>query len=241
VSMPVLPPALIAQLSTLVAQFISDQRARHLPVALPLSTQQKAAMSGFFRPELLDGARLLVLQGERVPNPDFYPTLRNMGFTNLPHQSTMAAITFSDTAVAHVPFNSDLLFHELVHVEQYHQLGLTAFSDLYVRGFLNGGGYEGIPLERNAYLLGARYAEDRCGSFSVADDVATWITEGFLAPVQTSKQGRVVVKLSRFHRMPVWERVRMKRPFLTAMAVIVVVMPVAGRAHAGNLCVAVRF
>ena len=104
--------------------------------------------------------------------------LHNMGFTNLPDQSTMAAITFSDTVVAHVPFNTDLLFHELVHVEQYHQLGVAAFSDLYVRGFLNGGGYEGIPLERNAYLLGRRYAEDRAGSFSVADDVAAWIASG---------------------------------------------------------------
>lgn len=53
-----------------------------------------------------------------------------------------------------------------IHVEQYHQLGVITFSDLYVRGFLNGGGYEGIPLERNAYLLGARYAQNPAGSFS---------------------------------------------------------------------------
>jgi hypothetical protein len=89
----------------------------------------------------------------------------------------MDAITYSDTVVAHVPFNNDLLFHELVHVEQYHQLGVATFSDLYVRGFLNGGGYDGIPLEQNAYLLGARYAQNQAGSFSVADDVAAWTAE----------------------------------------------------------------
>jgi hypothetical protein len=123
-------------------------------------------MTGYFRTELLDSARLLVLAGERVANPDFYPTLSGMGFTDLPDQSRMGAITFSDTAVAHMPFNNDLLLHELVHVEQYHQLGVITFSDLYVRGFLNGGGYEGIPLERNAYLFGARYAQNPAGSFS---------------------------------------------------------------------------
>ena len=116
-AMPVLPPALIAQLSTLVAQYISGQKEQYYPTAVPLSDQQKAAMAGFFRPELLNAARLLVLSGKRVANPDFYPMLSSMGFTNLPDQSTMAAITFIDTVVAHMPFNNDLLFHELVHVE----------------------------------------------------------------------------------------------------------------------------
>jgi hypothetical protein len=31
------------------------------------------------------------------------------------------------------------------------------FAELYVRGFLNGGGYNGIPLEINAYGLGCRF------------------------------------------------------------------------------------
>jgi hypothetical protein len=30
--------------------------------------------------------------------------------------------------------------HELVHVEQYRQLGIPKFADLYVRGFLNAEG-----------------------------------------------------------------------------------------------------
>jgi hypothetical protein len=71
-----------------------------------------------------DDARLLVLSGERVANPDFYPMLRSLGFDNLPDQSTMGAITFSDTVVSHGPFADGLLFHELVHVEQYRQLGV---------------------------------------------------------------------------------------------------------------------
>jgi hypothetical protein len=50
-----------------------------------------------------------------------------------------------------------LLFHELVHVEQYRKLGIPRFSELYVRGFLNGGSYEAIPLEVNAYSLEDRF------------------------------------------------------------------------------------
>jgi len=41
-------------------------------------------MDGLFYPQLLDLTRLLVLQGERVANPDFYPMLRSFGLNNLP-------------------------------------------------------------------------------------------------------------------------------------------------------------
>jgi hypothetical protein len=99
------------------------------------------------------------------------------GFDNLPNQSTMAAITFSDCVVSHVPFTDALLFHELVHVEQYRQIGVPRFADLYLKGFLNGGGYFEIPLEQSAYALGQRYEADPFGPFSVAEDVARWVAE----------------------------------------------------------------
>jgi hypothetical protein len=177
---PSLTPEQIAQVSGLVAQYITSQRETYVSRAISLSVQQRDTMTGFFSPKLLDDARLLVLSGERVINPDFYPMLRSLGFDNLPDQSAMWAITFSDTVVSHRPFTDGVLFHELVHVEQYRQLGVSNFSKLYVRGFLNGGGYEGIPLERNAYMLGARYEKDPDRHFSVADEVARWISEGRL-------------------------------------------------------------
>ncbi len=168
----------IVQVSGLVAQYITAQRANYLPRAIALSVQQKAKMTGFFSPQLLDDARLLVLVKERVANPDFYPMLRNMGFDNLPEQSEMGAITFSEIVVSHEPFTDGLLFHELVHVEQYRRLGILRFSELYVRGFLTGGGYHGIPLELNAYMLGERYEKDSARHFSVADEVGAWMAEG---------------------------------------------------------------
>jgi hypothetical protein len=101
-----------------------------------------------------------------------------MGFTNLPNFSTMAAVTFYEVVVSHEPFSDGLLFHELVHVEQYRQLGITRFAELYVRGFLSGGGYNGIPLEINAYDLGSRFERSPQTRISVADEVGAWISGG---------------------------------------------------------------
>jgi len=179
-NVPRLSPELIAQLSGLVAQYISTQRGKYAARAVPLSAQQKAAISGFFSAQVIDGARLVVLQGERVSNPDFYPMLRNLGFNNLPDQSAMGAITYSDVVVSHEPFSNGLLFHELVHVEQYRQLGIPRFSELYVNGFLNGGSYEAIPLEINAYSLGGRFESDAGLVFLVEDEVRAWGAAGRL-------------------------------------------------------------
>ncbi len=52
-------------------------------------------------------------------------------------------------------------------------LASRAFSELYVRGFLNGGSYEAIPLEVNAYALEERFRRDSHHGFSVQQEVAT--------------------------------------------------------------------
>jgi len=175
---PKLAPHQVAQISELVAGYISAQRRKYAPRAVPLSAQQRAPLEPFFARELLDSVRVLVLEGERVQNPEFYPMLRGFGFKNLPDQSAMGAITFCDVVVSHEPFSGGLLFHELVHVEQYRQLGIPLFSGLYVRGFLNGGSYEAIPLEINAYSLEDLFRRDPRQAFSVHTEVAKWVAEG---------------------------------------------------------------
>ena len=77
---PQLTPDQIAQVSGLVAQYISMQQETYGHRAVRLSAQQRAAMWGFFSPQLLESTRLLVLQGARVANPDFYRMLRSLGF-----------------------------------------------------------------------------------------------------------------------------------------------------------------
>jgi hypothetical protein len=67
--------------------------------------------------------------------------------------SAIGAITLVDVIAYPEKMNRRILFHELVHAVQYRVLGLRQFARLYVTGFLNGGGYEGIPLERQAYEL----------------------------------------------------------------------------------------
>lgn len=170
----------INQVSGLVAQYIASQREKYVSRAVPLSAQQRAALDSFFSSQLLESTRVLVLQRERVDNPDFYPMLKSLGFTNLPDQASMAAITFSDVVVSHEQFSNGLLFHELVHVEQYRQLGISRFSELYVRGFLNGGSYEAIPLEVNAYSLEDRFRRDPRRAFSAQAEVAQWLADGRL-------------------------------------------------------------
>jgi len=175
-----LTPDQITQVSGLVAGYISTHREKYAPRAVPISAQQRAPLEPFFTREVLDSARVLVLHGERLPNPDFYPMLRGLGFKNLPDQSAMGAITLSDVVVSHEPFSDGLLFHELVHVVQYRQLGISRFSELYVHGFLNGGSYEAIPLEANAYTLERRFEKNSARQFSVADEVRKWLAEGRL-------------------------------------------------------------
>jgi hypothetical protein len=175
---PQLSPEQIDQVSGAVAKYIASQRSRFLSRSAKLSNAQKAAMAGFFRTDLLETTQIVVLDNERIGNPDFYPMLTGIGFSNLPDFSRMDAVTFRDVVASHVPFSNGLLFHELVHVEQYRQLGVPRFAELYVRGFLNGGGYYGIPLEINARDLGSRFEAHPDHAFSVETEVGSWIHQG---------------------------------------------------------------
>jgi hypothetical protein len=136
-----------------VAKYIEQQREAYKRKAAPLDSHQNSAMRPFFPASALDSARVLVLGGERVSNPPFYPELQRMGFdpAALPNFAFMAAITFVDT------------------------LGLQGFASKYVRGFLSGGSYEAIPLEINAYDLDARFVAAPTKAFSVRDEVQAWI------------------------------------------------------------------
>jgi len=180
--MPTLGEQQVEWVTQQVAEYIERQRRTYRGRAMPLNAGQRAVMQRFQSTYALDSARVLVLNGERVGNPPFYPALVRMGFepAALPDFSLMAAITFVDTVVSHEPFTDRLLFHELVHVVQYEKLGLEGFAAKYVRGFLRGGSYEGIPLEINAYQLDARFAGTPTHTFSVADEVQVWIDAGKL-------------------------------------------------------------
>jgi hypothetical protein len=165
---PKLSETQVRQLASWVATYISEQRTSFQTKAAPLEPGHKAALEPFFPATLLNEVR--VVRG-RASEPSFYRQLQGLGITNAPPFSEMAGITFQDVVVHAEPLTRRLLFHELVHAVQYRHLGLAGFAEHYVRGFLSGGSYEQIPLEKQAYELEARFADHPAEQFSVDADV----------------------------------------------------------------------
>lgn len=178
--LPNLSPAEIHYVIQQVAIYIESQRQTFKSRAVPLTPNQRTTMQPFFPASSVDSTRVIVLTGERVSNPPFYGALIGMGFkaNTLPDFAEMAAITYVDTVVSHVPFTERLLFHELVHVVQYEKLGLDDFAAKYVKGFLTGGSYEAIPLEINAYQLDERFSAQPTSPFSVEAEIQKRIDSG---------------------------------------------------------------
>jgi hypothetical protein len=158
----------IGELANWVAAYVEEQRAAFQAKARPIGPEHRKLLQGFFPLDILDSAR--VVRG-RASVPSFYSRLRAMGIPNAPPFSEMAGITFRDVVVHAELLTPSLLFHELVHAVQYKHLGLQGFAERYVRGFLTGGSYEEIPLEKQAYELEARFSADRAALFSVEAEV----------------------------------------------------------------------
>ena len=164
----------------MVEDYILSSRKNYGSKAVPLSPHQRSLMQAFFPAEILDQARLVLLRGERIQDPPFYGAALMMGFKNLPSFADTTAVTFVDVIVLQEEFTDDLLFHELVHAVQYAQLGTREFASRYVNGFINGGSYENIPLERQACELEQRYSASKPQAFSVVDEVKQAIVLGKL-------------------------------------------------------------
>jgi hypothetical protein len=169
-----LPPAMVSQLASMVEDYISSSRKKYAPQAVALTDAQRSAMQPFFSSAVLDSARLCVLRGTRVSNPSMYPMAKMMGISNLPDFADMVAITFVDVIVSHQEFTDALLFHELVHVAQYSQMDIKEFVSRFVNGFIQGGSYEEVPLEKMAHALESRFRQNATQVFSVDDEVRQW-------------------------------------------------------------------
>jgi hypothetical protein len=175
-----LPPAMVSQLVSMVEDYITSSRKKYAPQAVPLAEVQRIAMQPYFSSAVLDSARLCVLRGTRVQNPSMYAMAKMMGIRSLPDFAAMTAITFVDVIVSHQEFTDALLFHELVHVVQYAQMDLKEFAGRFVNGFIQGGSYQEIPLEKMAHALERRFSQNVAETFSVDDEVRQWREEGTL-------------------------------------------------------------
>jgi hypothetical protein len=77
-----------------------------------------------------------------------------------------------------VAWPDGLLFHELVHVGQYPQLGIPPLRRALRSWIPDGGGYDGIPLEVSVYTLEGGFRQRPGRPFSVEVAVAEWIQDG---------------------------------------------------------------
>ena len=168
---------LVPLISWLTARYIAYHRRRLIPRSMAIPDPMIASMQAFFPASVLAETRIVQA---RMPDPILYPLVRVLGIKGMLEMSSIGAITLVDVVAYPGELDTGTLFHELVHVVQYRVLGLKQFARLYVRGFLERGGYEGIPLERQAYQLGARFDREPKGLFSVEEEVTRWHSAGKL-------------------------------------------------------------
>ena len=154
-----------------VQEWIEGQRAVHTPDARPLTESERGSFAAHFTDAVLSSARVKLV--ERIENPPFLEGLLNqaafLGFRVNFDFAGFAGITFVDCIlIQQSEMRAGLLFHELVHVEQYRQLGTPAFVRAYVQVMAEASFvYERIPLEANASELTARFTAAE--KFSVAE------------------------------------------------------------------------
>jgi hypothetical protein len=137
-----------------VAGYIIWQRERLRPRATALSSEAKDCLRGYFSEQLLDSARLAANETLLVA-------------------PSVAAITFDNVIAAKQNPWIELLFHELVHVVQFRQLGVREFSRRYVAGYTFTRSYRRIPLEVCAFSLEDRFLRGQ--RFDVELAVEDWL------------------------------------------------------------------
>jgi len=167
---------LVPCLSWMAARYIAHHRRRLTPLGTPISAARAILLRGFFPGPVLSETHLV---RATMPEPVLYPLVRLFGIKGPLEMSDIGAITLVDVVAYPDEIDPNTLFHELVHVVQYRVLGLRKFAQLYVRGFLEGGGYREIPLERQAYELGRRFERCREEIFSVEEDVIRRFADGY--------------------------------------------------------------
>ena len=95
--------------------------------------------------------------------------------------SVAAGITFDECVLIVDPgVPMDVLFHEMVHVEQYRILGMKEFSRAYVQGIVDCDFiYEKIPLAAIVFEMTARFAAGE--AVNVNAELPGWLRkQGYL-------------------------------------------------------------
>jgi hypothetical protein len=139
-----------------VEAYIRVHRRRLFACGVPVAVNDQAWLRLYFPQDLLEGVRIVERDPLPIADPPLARVAKRLGF-RFPDVGLIAAITFDRVIATRQPMDRSTLFHELVHVAQYRALGVRLFAREYVRGLLETGTYESIPLEAVAYRLEERF------------------------------------------------------------------------------------
>ena len=158
--------------------WVQQQRDHFRPRGRPLNETERRAFEPFFPQEILEEARIATT--DRITNPEFVEDLGTGPDGGLLYDMRGASgIAFIDT-VAVVDSRTEpgsrrwmgLIFHELVHLTQYRELGIEGFVESYVRSMAEVEfHYPSIDHESQAFELQRRFARGPEAVFSVQDEV----------------------------------------------------------------------
>ena len=171
---------LVSYLAENAGHWIESQRVQHRVHADPLPDTTLAALSGFFEKGTLDRTRIRHVPS--IANPPFYKEFEEAGEAFPLDFTVWAAITFGDVILVNGeqvpgPPSHSVVFHEMVHVVQYDELGIHEFARRYVTPFVQSRfNYMSIPLESVAFDLQGRFEERSGDPFSAEEEIRSRIS-----------------------------------------------------------------
>jgi hypothetical protein len=169
--------SLVPVCALLAQAWIHVQHAWHIRYARPLSAEERSALARHYHDDLLSIVLIRIVDNLGQPALlRFVKSVLALRGIRLDFDFTgVSGITFDNCVlVRRGRLGVPLLFHELVHAEQYRQLGVARFARAYIQGLVDSRFvYRGIPLEVVAYDMTARFASG--AAFSVRDELTSWI------------------------------------------------------------------
>src|SRR5688572_7305187 len=170
-----------------VAAWLQGQRDRYRADrrATALADKVRRPLVPFFGDDVLDRTRFVTLRSGTLERPPFLSQLRDCGLSEsvLDRFTDVSAITYQDVVVmpclepdvAHLP----LVFHELVHVVQFDELGPQLFLERYLDQWVAAGfRYEDIRLECDAYALQRRFESAPLKPFDARAEIRRLLAPG---------------------------------------------------------------
>ena len=146
--------ALLMEKLPVIRAWVDDTLKTYAPQAALVGADRFQKLPLYYPTTLLNSTRVVITSDKVVP------PLSRMGLSEFAdfEQGDYAGITYVNTCFIRPEHASEesLYFHELVHVIQWHQLGIDRFLLAYAIGLLQWG-YRDSPLERMAYSHQANF------------------------------------------------------------------------------------